>query len=306
VNARPLAAPAGEVVIAEAVAVGAVVSLGAVVVATTVVVAKTVVVGDESPPPPPGITVAIVVVVVTVVPVAVVAGTVVVVVDVVIAAPVKIAPLKIAPVNIVPVNVALVKSTADRLAPVKFVPVRFAPLRSVLRKSAYEKSIQLRFWFLRSTLTINAYLQVAPHVGRFALVVVDVADEVRKSLLSFTTTIHLTARFRTRHFPVRGRMSTPVVASTHAIARRPEVKRASLTEPVRQRCLSASIITRVRVSTHISGGVVLADQESLNSPSWAHLFFGAQRSTIVLDSTQTATRAGFEAGTLLTDLASDI
>ena len=66
-------------------------------------------------------------------------------------------------------------------------------------------------------------------------------------------TIHVTARFCTRHRPVRGRFSTRVVESTHATARLPGVSRASFVEPGRHLLPSASIIARLVVFTHNAG-----------------------------------------------------
>ena len=82
-------------------------------------------------------------------------------------------------------------------------------------------------------------------------VTVDVVDEGTDG--ASTATSHVTGRLPSRHRPVRGRFSSRVVASTQARARFPEVRRASLTDPVRHRCASDSIMTRVVRLTHNDG-----------------------------------------------------
>ena len=85
--------------------------------------------------------------------------------------------------------------------------------------------------------------------------IVDVTVEVVDggTLGSSAATSHVTGRLPSRHRPVRGRFKTRVVASTQARARFPEVRRASLTDPVRHRCPSDSIMTRVVRLTHKDG-----------------------------------------------------
>lgn len=82
-------------------------------------------------------------------------------------------------------------------------------------------------------------------------VTVEVVDEGTDG--ASTATSHVTGRLPSRHRPVRGRFKSRVVASTHARARFPEVRRASLTDPVRHRCPSDNIMTRVVRLTHNDG-----------------------------------------------------
>jgi hypothetical protein len=79
-------------------------------------------------------------------------------------------------------------------------------------------------------------------------------------------TSHVMGRLPSRQRPVRGRFKIRVIASTQARARTPGVSRASLTDPVRHRCPSDSIMTRVSTLTHKDGAGSLEDHDNLNSP----------------------------------------
>ena len=94
------------------------------------------------------------------------------------------------------------------------------------------------------------------------VVVVDVAGEEGTS----AATSHVMGRLPSRQRPVRGRFKIRVIASTQARARTPGVSRASLTDPVRHRCPSDSIMTRVSTLTHKDGAGSLEDHDNLNSP----------------------------------------